>query len=152
VIVSSEGYEHQAATELEVRSSKSSASYTSSGSTSSGSGIYCGDGICTGAVHENCNNCPQDCGACPPEQETSSEPAQEESIVPESSPRTPEGVGSASALFRKVAANPVSWLLFLAVITALYIVSSRKKIITSVKTFKSKKKKVNWEGYFNRNN
>jgi len=40
-------------------------------------GLYCGDGQCTKAHNENCENCPEDCGECPaiePEKEAAVSP------------------------------------------------------------------------------
>jgi hypothetical protein len=66
VIVSSEGVEHSNTITLEVEAVVVQAS-SSSSSSSRGYNQWCGDGMCTTAssVNENCNNCPEDCGACP---------------------------------------------------------------------------------------
>ncbi|MCH7658784.1 MAG: hypothetical protein IIB05_10760, partial [Bacteroidetes bacterium] len=137
-IVSSEGFNHTTSQSLTVNAKAGSSSSSSSSSSSGGgdkSSLFCGDGMCTTAMNENCNSCAADCGVCPVEeapqqiQESSDDNdnfiIQENATLPEE-PRTPSGVGQASGWFSKIVSNPWIWALFLMIIAALYLMSSRK--------------------------
>ncbi|MBR9692220.1 hypothetical protein GOV06_05550 [Candidatus Woesearchaeota archaeon] len=145
VIVSAEGIEHEAAKILIVLAPEPQPSSDSYGSSSGG--LYCGDGTCSSAsaANEDCNNCPQDCGACP------AEPAEKDILsggfneTPEEESRTPAGVGSASGLFRRAASNPLAWILMIIIIAALYMMSYKRPGYR-----RKSRSKVNWTGYFDR--
>ena len=145
VVTSSEGYEHGQTAELIITSPGGGASSESSSSSSGGGDIYCGDGVCTSAVNEDCNSCSADCGECPEEEPEEAESGEEvegtnltEEIHPEE-PREPSpGVGAASGWFSRVTSNPWVWVVFLLIMGSLYVMSSGKK------------EKINWNGYFNK--
>ncbi|MBD3354962.1 hypothetical protein GF361_03175, partial [Candidatus Woesearchaeota archaeon] len=142
-IVSAEGINHSASAELEVNSPEKKSNDGSSGS-SSGSDFYCGDGQCTKAHNEDCENCPEDCGQCPAvDQGTKSyDIGSAENETDESEPRTPSGVGYATGFFGKIAKNPLAWILFLGIIGTLYLLAFKKP--------SKKKNNVNWKGYFDK--
>ena len=148
-IVSSEGFNHTTSQSLTVNAKAGSSSSSSSSSSSGGgdkSSLFCGDGMCTTAMNENCNSCAADCGVCPVEeapqqiQESSDDNdnfiIQENATLPQE-PRIPSGVGQASGWFSRLASNPWIWALFLMIIAALYLMSSRKE-------------KIDWNGYFDK--
>jgi len=139
-VVSSEGIEHDVSAELEVNAPEK---HKSSSGSSSGSDFYCGDGQCTKAHNEDCENCPEDCGMCPAvdQGKESYNIEAAENQTEESESRTPSGVGHATGWFGNVAKNPLAWILFLGVLGILYLLA-----------FKPSKKKedVNWNGYFDK--
>ena len=152
-VVSPEGFNHTASTQLTTVNPAGGGGSGNSGSSGSGGGMSCGDGTCQ--AFESCSSCSSDCGACPAEPENqnnqlgnnpvggqevnttnnatniSQEPAQ---------PREPSpGVGTASGWFRKVTSNPWVWAIFLVIVAGMYLMSTD-----------SKKQKVDWKGYFDK--
>ncbi|MBW2965724.1 hypothetical protein KY342_01320 [Candidatus Woesearchaeota archaeon] len=149
-IISSEGFEHQASSILQVELPIVASGQGSSHNPGpSGTTIYCGDNLCQ--TFEDCEDCPQDCGECPPEPVVEEEPVQEpiteepveeepQQELPSAEPRTPAGIGGASSWFKDIAFNPWSWTAVLTIITGLYTLSF-------VKT-RPIKPKLNWDNYF----
>ncbi len=144
-IISAKGINHSASAELKIIAPPEKTKNSDSG-TSSGSEFYCGDGQCTKAHNEDCENCPEDCGQCPAvDQGTESyDIGTAENQTEESESRTPSGVGYATGWFGKVAKNPLAWILFIVITGALYLLAFKPS------KNKTKKNNVNWKGYFDK--
>lgn len=137
IIISSEGFNHEVTEELNVTGSGISSSSRGSKSGDGGEGQendligYCGDGRCN--KFEDCNKCEEDCGECPKveliqeEVEDNSVANLSEKEIEEDEPRKPYGLGAATGLFRDLVFNPISIVLFLLLITVLFIFTYKRK-------------------------
>jgi len=152
VVVSADGFEHEASVNLEVKriSAKSSSSGSSGNKKSSSPRVYCGDASCQSAV-EDCKTCPIDCGECVFEEELLIVRKPEKSFFDiNKEPEEPSDSGITGAFIvdgipapplKNVVTNPIVIALALMSAPGLCILPFRKR-------FTVNKSGLVWDGYF----